>query len=121
MHIANVLASGTIWNGTDLDGAEEIRVPDVYHFGSPCHAETVAMLLRQLPVVAARVPVVVKAEKPKFEPEEAPTPRPVPPPVDAPRDEWDFLKPTTRLTAPAVVPSAPPSAKRETEVSTKGS
>jgi hypothetical protein len=114
MHIANVLASGTIWNGTELDGAEEIRVPDVHHFGSPCHAATIAMLMRELPTVAARVPIVVQACKPKYEAEEAPTPRPVTPAADGPRDEWDFLKPAGRLSAPPTVSSAAPVAKEGT-------
>jgi hypothetical protein len=102
MHITNILASGCIWNGTELDGAEELRVPDVHHFGSPCHAATVEMLLRELPVVAARVPVIVKAPAPpRFPDEEAPTPRPVTRAPDGPADDWDFLKPVSRLAAPA--------------------
>jgi hypothetical protein len=93
--LINVLAQGSVWNGDTLDRAENIRVPDVWHFGSPSHPATLLALARGLVEVAATVPVVVPAEAP--EPETAPMPHPVtePPPAHGP--EWDFLKPVARL------------------------
>ncbi len=92
----NILAAGCIWNGAQLEGAENIHVTDVFHFGSPTHKRTLEVLRRELPVVAARVQFTAPGGQPfpLDESEVGPTPRPLTmPPADAPRDEWDFLKP----------------------------
>lgn len=94
LHIANILASGCIWNGTTLDGADNLHYDNVWHFGSPTHPQTRELLARELAVVAARVPYVERVPPPL--PEEAPRPRPVRP--DQARkvaplpSDWDFLK-----------------------------
>jgi hypothetical protein len=109
--ILNILAWGFIWNGDTMSEAENINVPDVWHFGSPSHPKTLEWLAKELAVVAASVPFVEPAEpvisaEPSgtAEPETAPTPRPVTPET-AERDEWDFLKPLSRLESTAALPS----------------
>ena len=93
LHIVNILATGCIWNGDYLEGADNLSYGDVWHFGSPSHPKTLEVLVEELANVAARVPVVVR-EAPEWHwGEEAPTPRPVSPPKVGKRDEWDFLKP----------------------------
>jgi hypothetical protein len=56
LRIANILASGCIWNGAHMDRADNISCADVWHFGSPSHPRTLAYLARELAVVAERVP-----------------------------------------------------------------
>jgi hypothetical protein len=87
---------GSDWMGVPLDGAENARVTDVFHFGSPTHLHTRETLARELAVVAARVPVTEPAAA-----EGTPAPR-----ADGPRDDWDFLKPASRFTPPGA-PAAP--------------
>jgi hypothetical protein len=104
--IVNILATGWIWNGANLDGAENLEYDDVWHFGSPSHRHTLEILARELAVVAQRVPVVDHPLPPL--PPTEPTPRPAPtsaaPP--GPRDEWDFLKPDDGPSgAPATLPT----------------
>jgi hypothetical protein len=100
--IINILASGAIWHGDTMEAAQNISVPDVWHFGSPTHRATLEALARELAQVAAAVP---SAPPPDYRepsqppPETAPAPRPVEPAAQAtPRDEWDFLKPVPQLT-----------------------
>jgi hypothetical protein len=96
LHIVNILATGCIWNGCALDGADNIHYTNVWHFGSPTHPGTLEVLSQQLAAVAARVPVVLPAVPPPLEDElHRPQPlRQTMPPAEAQgRDEWDFLKP----------------------------
>lgn len=116
--VVNILASGCIWNGCQMDNATNMHYDNCWHFGSPSHKDTRALLARELYEVALKVRVVVKApppprdwgglppagseEAPPPRPasEEAPMPRPVKPAgpmAAAPRDEWDFLKPVDNL------------------------
>jgi hypothetical protein len=96
--IINILASGCIWNGAWLDDAVNVHEIDVWHFGSPTHPQTLELLSRQLSLIACAVPIMEPPEpKPMPTLEEEPTPRPVQTTVSAKRDEWDFLKPTSRL------------------------
>ncbi len=105
LRIVNILAHGWVWNGTVLDGAENMNYNNVWHFGSPTHLQTLDVLARELPVVARRVTLTVyegPAELPS-----GPTPHPVAAPqANAPRDEWDFLKPEpTALTVGGGTPA----------------
>jgi hypothetical protein len=93
VHIVNILATGFIWNGDHLEGADNLSYGDVWHFGSPTHLKTLDVLARELCTVAARVPVVLNEAPPWHPWEEAPTPRPIVPQKAGPRDEWDFLEP----------------------------
>jgi hypothetical protein len=104
-HITNILAYGCIWNGDQMDRAENLRAPGVWHFGSPTHPVSLKVLARELARVAATVPVI--EEPPDLPPplEPAPTPRPVPPVKEtAKRGEWDFLKPESSLSQRTVAP-----------------
>jgi hypothetical protein len=93
LQIVNILATGCIWNGDHLEGAENLNYGDVWHFGSPSHPKTLEVLAEELVKVAARVPVAVPESPPWRFGEQAPTPRPVTPGPLERRDEWDFLKP----------------------------
>lgn len=101
--IINILAQGCIWNGTTLPHADNIHLPDVYHFGSPTHPHTRRLLGEELALVAARVPIIVPAgQLPGGRLFDEPTPRPLPAAAPtAARDEWDFLKPAGFLSAPS--------------------
>ncbi len=93
LHIVNILATGCIWNGDQLEGADNLNYGDVWHFGSPTHPKTLDVLAEELVKVAARIPVVLH-EPPAWHPdEEAPRPRPAETRKKGPRDAWDFLKP----------------------------
>lgn len=100
--IVNILAQGCIWNGTTFPNAENIHLPDVYHFGSPMHPHTRRLLAEELAVVASHVSIIVPAgQLPGGRLFDEPTPRPLPTPAPAAaRDEWDFLKPAGFLQAP---------------------
>jgi pimeloyl-ACP methyl ester carboxylesterase len=98
--IINILASGCIWNGSQMDRARNYNVSDVYHFGSPSHPLTLEVLARELTVVTASVPVSESRAAMPHADESLPTPRPVKEPPSAKRDEWDFLKPIDRLPPP---------------------
>ena len=99
--IVNILASGLIWHGDALERAENIQLPDVWHFGSPSHEQTLNTLARELAEVASRVTVVEYSSPPASD-EPAPTPRPIPK-TDL-GAEWGFLKASSHLD---MVPFAP--------------
>jgi hypothetical protein len=108
LHIVNILATGWIWNGAKMDRADNIDCDDVWHFGSPTHPKTLAVLARELAVVAARVPLPpalrtlpegdeLPPPRP-LAPEELPRPRPARPPAADKQqakdeDDWNFLEP----------------------------
>jgi len=97
LKVVNILASGCIWNGVTMDRAENISVPDVYHFGSPSHPGTLEVLRRELAVVAERVS---KLPLPSLAPPLlTPLPEPPLPPQTGSHGEWDFLKPVSHLNA----------------------
>jgi hypothetical protein len=75
-YIANILSSGLLIKGPQMDRAENLRYTNVWHFGLPTHPQTRELLARQLAVVAARVPFVEKVPPlpPELE-EEIPRPR----------------------------------------------
>ncbi len=108
--IVNVLATGWIWNGDTIDGAENVNLPNVWHFGSPTHPQTLEILARDLVEVASQVPVPRRdaGPIPWTTDESAPPPRPVQPPSAGPRGEWDFLKPAEQLQMPKIVDSPAP-------------
>jgi pimeloyl-ACP methyl ester carboxylesterase len=57
--VVNILATGWIWHGAQMDDADNLSVPDVLHFGSPTHQATLEMFARELAEVAAQVPLVI--------------------------------------------------------------
>jgi hypothetical protein len=109
--IVNILSKGCIWNGAQLDGAENVEYTDCYHFGSPSHPHTLDVLAHELAMVACRVPVTDHGPRTAAA-EEAPTPRRLNPAPDAAEsdDEWGFLKPASGIpdharTAPIAFPA----------------
>jgi hypothetical protein len=98
--LVNILASGCIWNGAQMDAAENIHETDVYHFGTPTHRRTLRLFADELANVAASVPIVEEEIKAMPSAEDEPTPRPVRPSQTVQRDDWDFLKPVTFLRMP---------------------
>lgn len=120
VHVVNILALGCIWNGAEMDRADNIHYDNVWHFGSPTHPQTRNLLARELAVVAARVPYVEKV--PPLPPEiedEIPLPRRLSP--DQLRQmssqlppEWNFLNsrttsgdpPLQQLAQPSINPNA---------------
>jgi hypothetical protein len=87
IRILNFLANGCVWNGDHLSGATNEYYGDVWHFGSVTHLKTLEILVDELAVVAARVPVN------EFPDDPGPHPARVVPPMEKlPRDDWDFLK-----------------------------
>jgi hypothetical protein len=105
LQIVNILASGWIWNGATFDRAENIHEPDVWHFGSPTHPQTLQTLARELGLIAARLPVP-QSEETAAE-EQGPSPRLLAPGGSAQRGEWDFLKPIPQLPMPPAEDKAP--------------
>jgi len=112
LRIVNILAHGYVWNGANLDGAENLEYTDVGHFGSPTHNQTLIVLRQELAVVARRVPIIERVE-PALPPT-GPTPHPlnatpIPAPTAVPTaakpGEWNFLEPTA---SPGSVAGRPP-------------
>jgi hypothetical protein len=107
--IVHILSSGWDWMGEPMEKAQNINIPEVYHFGGPTHPDTLRALAQNLADVAAGVPVADLKEKPMTSlNEDAPMPRPsmnhtAQKPADpAPLSpEWEFLRPVSRLHMPA--------------------
>jgi hypothetical protein len=96
IHIVNILAAGCIWNGAQMDRADNHHFTDVWHFGSPTHRKTRELLAYELAVVASRVPFIEFVSPPPPEFEVAPRPRPVTPEEVQKMSsglpaEWNFL------------------------------
>lgn len=122
LRIANILASGCIWNGAHMDRADNLNYDDVWHFGSPAHKRTLDYLARELAVVAQRVPHPPERilTAPPVDANAALAPRPSTSAKVALPPEWDFLQqrapgdeprglmaiPASRL-RPAAAPLAP--------------
>jgi hypothetical protein len=109
--VVNVLASGPLKYIGEVNYADNVHLPDSWHFGSPGHARTRELLARELATAAAAVatPEMPTEAMPTIAGE--PTPRPVKVFKTSIRDNWDFLKPVARLDesrSPATeVPIAP--------------
>ena len=120
LRVVHILASGYIWKGEPIDGAENYRYTDVWHFGSPTHGATLETLARELAVVAERVTFVESV--PPDPPRSGPVPRQVSrnaPAAPLP-DDWDFLRPAVHLrrldeVAPAAVVVERPAAEVPTQ------
>ena len=94
----NIQGGGCLDKERSLAAAENIQLPGTSHYAPPTHPYTLEVLAHELAQVAAQVPVAVPAAPPPApDAELAPTPRPVAGPPPGPRDEWDFLKPVSRL------------------------
>lgn len=118
--VVNILSAGYLIKGPKMDRADNIRCPNVWHFGLPTHTKTREMLARELAVVAARVPYVEKV--PPLSPElEEDIPRPRRLSSDQLRQmssqlpsEWSFLTSRSAAGEPPPPPLAQPDEKRKT-------
>lgn len=116
--VVHILATGYVWKGYQIEGAENHKLAGTWHFGSPTHPETLEMFAREMTAIAARLPYQEEAApKSAYSP---PTPRNTARHTSFKRDgEWDFLKPVTQLRsvgdASSNRPVAEPVAKSEGE------
>jgi hypothetical protein len=96
--VLNLLCSGSMKAWGERPWAENVRLSNTWHFGSPTHPVTLERLGQELDGLSALVPVHPPVEEPKLPfVEEAPTPRPTKVEPATRRDEWDFLKPASSL------------------------
>src|SRR5207248_6564974 len=93
--LINFLAKGYLFTSGNLEGAENLRLPEGWHFASPTHPGVLEVLARELARLAGSVPAVDDVPATLIRPHE-PTPRPVRT-VKARHepDEWDFLEPVS--------------------------
>jgi hypothetical protein len=100
-HVLNILASGLMAKTGERDYAENIRLPDAWHFDSPAHPRTKELLAKELMEIGAAIPLPKPEEEsmPRAAFDE-PTPRPINQAKSQKYDGWDFLKPVSRLKAP---------------------
>lgn len=108
IEIVHVLSSGWDWMGEPIDRAENINIPEVYHFGTVTHPETCRALARHLAELAANIPIEDKPEAPIAPLDDAPMPPPImthtaqkPSETPASSGDWGFLEPSSRLQMPA--------------------
>src|SRR5262249_23675743 len=90
--VVNIVAGARIANEARLEGADNISVPEKWHFGTPAHHASPETRVSGLPALAGSAPPA--EDLPTMpRPEGEPTPRPVAPRPEGARDEWDFLRP----------------------------
>jgi len=94
--VVNIVGGGADALAPALDGVNNMQLSDTSHFGSPTHASTLEMLVRQLTVIASLAPVVDL--RPTAEPSDSPS---AVERLNQPHDEWDFLQPTPPMPPPA--------------------
>jgi hypothetical protein len=98
LRVVNILPR-VQWNSDSFpEEIETIRESGIWHFAVPTHAQTLETLAHEIAAVAGAVPV------PEFGPPSAPpgpdaepTPRKVQGRAPGRADDWDFLKPVSRL------------------------
>jgi hypothetical protein len=99
--ILNLLADGWMGNHGERCYAENVRLVETHHFGSPTHPITLEMIGQAILGIVKSVDAVEPVHHPAApSPDAAPPPRPVRLPVSTKKDEWDFLKPVARLSKP---------------------
>jgi hypothetical protein len=105
LRVINVLASGPLKYIGEIDCAENVRLPDSWHFGSPGNKQTEELLSRELASAASSVamPLYDTEAMPTVTTE--PTPRPIKGQKASRCDGWDFLKPVSRLDEPRALPT----------------
>src|SRR5205085_7772295 len=93
--LINFLAKGYLFTSGNLEWAENLRLPEGWHFASPTHPGVLEALARELARLAGSVPAIDDAPTLPF-PRNEPTPRPVTT-VKAKHepDEWDFREPVS--------------------------
>jgi hypothetical protein len=53
-HVVKIVSLAQLWDGGLLERAENVRIPDVWHFGAPTHQGTLETLALDLAEIAAR-------------------------------------------------------------------
>jgi hypothetical protein len=101
--VINARVSGSTLAGTDLPGADNVRLQGASTFSAATDRQTLDLLNHELMQIAMTVPPRIAQAPPPPALEAAPTPRPVQRSAAADRDEWDFLKPTAQLQASSPV------------------
>jgi hypothetical protein len=101
--VVNVVTPGVFGGTAGIDGANNVSLDHASHWSAPTDLQTLELLQHELMDVAMTVPFQEPPQPHGREPEMAPTPRVVIPNLSTTRDEWDFLKPTDRLSATAAV------------------
>jgi len=97
--VVSIYTSSSLLGGHALEGADNYQLTNTKHLAAPTHELTLELLAGVLAEVAVTVPVVETAA-PVLPGSEEPTPRPRKvQPAEKP-DEWDFLKPASRLHMP---------------------
>jgi hypothetical protein len=109
--VVNILASGPLKYVGERDYAENVRLPDSWHFGSPGSDQTKELVTRELVTSAGLVPVSEPAAGSMPRVGDEPTPRQIKTQRPVKRDEWDFLKPMSRLDEPRPAPASPHEAR----------
>jgi hypothetical protein len=114
VRIVHILSSGWDWMGEPIDRAENINIPEVYHFGTPTNPKTLRALARRLAEVASAMPMVETPEKPLSTlHQDEPTPTTMGHVAQKPVEretigtEWNFLEPISRLHMPRQLPEPP--------------
>jgi hypothetical protein len=112
LKVVHILATGYIWKGHQIDGVENCKLADAWHFDSPTHPHTLAMIAHELAEVVARVPVVEVVPGPRealvpVPPEAEPIPAPVEPPARELPGAVSQLDEGAAAPAPAA-PATPP-------------
>jgi hypothetical protein len=93
--LINFLAKGYLFKSGDLEGAENLYLPEGWHFATPTHPGVLEVLARELARLAGSIPAVDDVPTLPF-PRTEPTPRPVTTvKTNEEPDEWDFLKPVS--------------------------
>jgi hypothetical protein len=90
--VVHILDRGKIAPGTTLNNAENYKYSDVWHFGSPTHPQTLAVLLRELRALADDS-APVEAHSPL-------APAQTTSHADKSRSVWDAVKPSKHLAEP---------------------
>src|SRR5439155_23127138 len=121
--LINFLAKGYVFNSGNLEGAENLRLPEGWHFAAPTHPGVLEVLARELARLAGSVPAVDDVPVLSF-PRNEPTPRPVTTvKANHEPDEWDFLEPVSverrqplpTMVQPPAAPSRPGKDERRAE------
>ena len=103
--LINIVAGKQIANECAMPGVDNVSLPELWHFGTPTHPATLAILARELATLAGQVPAVDELPAIPRSVRE-PTPRPVVVQSEEKSDEWDFLRPTS-LDSRASLPPLP--------------
>jgi hypothetical protein len=61
LKVVHIRGGEVFFRGAAIDGAENVKLTDIWHYGSPAHPETIRILTRELNEVVARAPAMQRA------------------------------------------------------------